>query len=35
MASKLPFVKQFIHSEKDGPVPFHVSAPSYNSDLAL
>jgi phospholipid/cholesterol/gamma-HCH transport system ATP-binding protein len=35
MASKLPFVKQFIHSEKDGPVPFHVAAPSYNSDLAL
>ena len=35
MASKLPFVKQFIHSEKDGPVPFHVAAPSYNLDLAL
>ena len=28
MASKLPFVRQFIHSEKDGPVPFHADAPS-------
>ena len=35
LASKLPFVKQFIHSEKDGPVPFHAEAPSYQSDLAL
>jgi phospholipid/cholesterol/gamma-HCH transport system ATP-binding protein len=35
MASKLPFVRQFIHSEKDGPVPFHVDAPSYQEDLRL
>ena len=35
LASKLPFVKQFIHSEKDGPVPFHTEAPSYKSDLSL
>ena len=35
MSSKLPFVKQFIHSEKDGPVPFHTKAPSYKSDLGL
>ena len=35
LASKLPFVKQFIHSEKDGPVPFHTDAPSYKSDLGL
>jgi len=35
MASKLPFVRQFIHSEKDGPVPFHADAPSYREDLRL
>jgi phospholipid/cholesterol/gamma-HCH transport system ATP-binding protein len=35
MASKLPFVRQFIHSEKDGPVPFHADAPSYQEDLRL
>ena len=35
MASKLPFVRQFIHSEKDGPVPFHADAPSYHEDLRL
>ena len=35
MASKLPFVKQFIHSEKDGPVPFHADAPNYRTDLRL
>ena len=35
MASKLPFVRQFIHSEKDGPVPFHADAPSYQADLRL
>jgi phospholipid/cholesterol/gamma-HCH transport system ATP-binding protein len=33
--SKLPFVKQFVHSEKDGPVPFHVEAEAYESDLGL
>ena len=35
MASKLPFVKQFIHAEKDGPVPFHYNAPSMKEDFAL
>ena len=35
LASKLPFVRQFIHSEKDGPVPFHVEAPAYKADLEL
>ena len=35
MTSKLPFIKQFIHGEKDGPVPFHYNAPSLNSDLGL
>ena len=35
LASRLPFVRQFIHSEKDGPVPFHVEAPSYKVDLQL
>ena len=35
MVSKLPFVRQFIHSEKDGPVPFHADAPSYQEDLRL
>ena len=35
MASKLPFVKQFIHAEKDGPVPFHYNAPSIKEDLDL
>ena len=35
LASKLPFVRQFIHSEKDGPVPFHVDAPAYGVDLQL
>jgi phospholipid/cholesterol/gamma-HCH transport system ATP-binding protein len=33
--SQLPFVKQFIHSEKDGPVPFHYQANEYTSDLGL
>lgn len=27
-ASKDPFVHQFVHGEPDGPVPFHVAAPS-------
>ena len=35
MASKLPFVKQFIHAEKDGPVPFHYNAPSMKEDFAF
>ena len=31
--SKLPFVHQFVHGEKDGPVPFHSNAPSYKKDI--
>jgi len=33
MESTLPFVHQFIHGEKDGPVPFHYPAPSYAEQL--
>lgn len=32
-ASNDPFVHQFIHAEADGPVPFHVPAPSLAQDL--
>jgi len=32
-SSKLPFVHQFVHGEKDGPVPFHYAAPDYKSSL--
>lgn len=31
--SKLPFVHQFVHGEKDGPVPFHYAADDYKQDL--
>ncbi len=34
-ASKEPFIKQFVHSEMDGPVPFHYPAPKYTDDLGL
>ncbi|WP_205882146.1 ABC transporter ATP-binding protein [Leeia aquatica] len=30
-----PFVHQFIHAEPDGPVPFHVPAGDYLSELGL
>jgi phospholipid/cholesterol/gamma-HCH transport system ATP-binding protein len=30
-----PFVHQFIHSEVDGPVPFHYPAEKYATDLNL
>lgn len=33
MQSTLPFVHQFIHAEKDGPVPFHYLATDYRSEL--
>ena len=33
--SQLPFVKQFVHSQKDGPVPFHYQANDYSQDLRL
>jgi len=31
--STLPFVHQFVHAEKDGPVPFHYAANDYQDDL--
>ena len=31
--SELPFVHQFVHGEKDGPVPFHYAAPDYQQSL--
>lgn len=31
--SDLPFVHQFVHGEKDGPVPFHYAAPDYKASL--
>jgi phospholipid/cholesterol/gamma-HCH transport system ATP-binding protein len=30
-----PFVRQFVHGEPDGPVPFHVSARPYAADVGL
>lgn len=33
MQSTLPFVHQFIHAEKDGPVPFHYPASDFQSEL--
>ncbi len=32
-ASDAPFVKQFIHAEADGPVPFHYGAKPYREEL--
>ena len=34
-ASKEPFVRQFVHAELDGPVPFHYPASKYEDDLDL
>ncbi len=31
--STLPFVHQFVHGDKDGPVPFHYAAGDYKQDL--
>ena len=31
--SDLPFVHQFVHGEKDGPVPFHYPAGDYKQEL--
>ena len=31
--STLPFVHQFVHGEKDGPVPFHYAAKDYKEEL--
>lgn len=33
MNSDDPAVKQFMHGEHDGPVPFHFNAPDYSDDL--
>jgi phospholipid/cholesterol/gamma-HCH transport system ATP-binding protein len=34
-ASRLPYVKQFVHGETDGPVPFHYPAAPYARDVGL
>ena len=34
-ASTLPYVKQFVHGETDGPVPFHYPAAAYAKDVGL
>jgi phospholipid/cholesterol/gamma-HCH transport system ATP-binding protein len=34
-ASKDPFVRQFVHGETDGPVPFHYAARPYATDVGL
>jgi phospholipid/cholesterol/gamma-HCH transport system ATP-binding protein len=33
--SKLPYVKQFVHGETDGPVPFHYPAAAYAAEVGL
>lgn len=33
--STIPFVKQFVHAETDGPVPFHQHAPPYQQALGI
>jgi phospholipid/cholesterol/gamma-HCH transport system ATP-binding protein len=35
LASTDPFVKQFVHAEADGPVPFHYPGKSLAEDLGL
>jgi phospholipid/cholesterol/gamma-HCH transport system ATP-binding protein len=34
-ASADPFVRQFVHGETDGPVPFHYAARGYAADVGL
>ena len=34
-ASTEPFIRQFVHAELDGPVPFHYPASKYADDLEL
>jgi phospholipid/cholesterol/gamma-HCH transport system ATP-binding protein len=34
-ASGDPFVRQFVHGEIDGPVPFHVASRPYAVDIGL
>jgi phospholipid/cholesterol/gamma-HCH transport system ATP-binding protein len=33
--STLPYVRQFVHGERDGPVPFHYPARPYAADVGL
>ncbi|HEX4985612.1 MAG TPA: ABC transporter ATP-binding protein [Burkholderiales bacterium] len=35
LASKEPFVHQFVHAQADGPMPFHYGAPAYGEDLGI
>ncbi len=35
MESSDPYVRQFVHAETDGPVPFHYPGPSFAQDLGL
>jgi phospholipid/cholesterol/gamma-HCH transport system ATP-binding protein len=32
-ASDSPWIRQFVHGDADGPVPFHYPAPDYRADL--
>jgi phospholipid/cholesterol/gamma-HCH transport system ATP-binding protein len=34
-ASEMPFVRQFVHGEMDGPVPFHYPGGNYRQDLGV
>ena len=34
-ASKDPFMRQFVHGETDGPVPFHYAAQPYAADVGF
>ncbi|BBE50032.1 putative phospholipid import ATP-binding protein MlaF [Ferriphaselus amnicola] len=34
-ASEVPFVRQFVHGETDGPIPFHYPGGDYSQDLNL
>ncbi|HUP97912.1 MAG TPA: ABC transporter ATP-binding protein [Usitatibacter sp.] len=34
-SSRDPFVRQFVHGEADGPVPFHYAARPYDADVGL
>jgi phospholipid/cholesterol/gamma-HCH transport system ATP-binding protein len=35
MASDDPYVKQFVHAEADGPVPFHYPGRSITEQLGV
>jgi phospholipid/cholesterol/gamma-HCH transport system ATP-binding protein len=34
-ASQHPYIRQFVHGERDGPVPFHYPAAPYAQDVGL